>query len=93
MNKLYRYEYNTQCENLLDDIRPMLWEFEIIRHTPKGCFIQVGQKTKFVLNSAKNRYAYETVDLAKEAFIRRKRNEIAILKNRIKVAEAYLFVI
>jgi len=74
----------------LDDVNPILWEFDIIKYTPKGCFIQVGRKRKFVLKDAKNRYAYETPTLAKDGFIRRKKNEIAILKQRIKVAEAYL---
>ena len=89
-NKLYRYEYNRQTENPLDKVEPVLLDFEIKRTTKKGCFITVYRKDVFVLSSAKNRFAYPSPEEAKQGFIRRKKSELTILKQRIQLAEAYL---
>ena len=87
---LYRYEYNYHCEDPLECVEPILWEFEVIKYTPKGCFIQVGRKKRFILKHASKHWAHPSAELAMEGFRRRKKVEISILKQRIKVAEAYL---
>lgn len=58
--------------------------------TPKGARLENGV---FVLNSATKRYAYETVDLAKESFIARKKRLIQIHQSRINQAEQALKLI
>ena len=90
MEKLYRYEYDNTVENALDRINLVLHEFEVVKTTDKGVFISIHGKKRFVLTAANNKFAYSTPELAMEGFITRKKNEISILKQRIKVAEAYL---
>lgn len=68
-----------------------LWaqEFPIIKRTPRGCWITLGTgKKKFVLGSAKKRYAYPTKREAMEALVYRKSRHIAILRFQLKQARA-----
>lgn len=66
----------------------LLKEYRIVRHTPKGVWIEVQPgypkpKLKFVLNDSRKRWAHDTRDGAKTSFLARKRRQLSILHNRI----------
>lgn len=90
MEKLYRYEYDRSTEHYIGSINPILHEFEVLNHTPKGLFIKISRKKRFILNSAKNKYAYATPELAMKGFINRQHNMIKILQRQIDIAKAYI---
>ena len=64
--------------------------FPVVKETPKGCWIDVYGKRKFVLNDSTKRYAYPTKELALQAFIARKRRQCGILRAQLKNAEGLL---
>jgi len=72
--------------------------FRVTKVTPKGVWItgedyrysQYGTKERFVLNSAKKRYAYTTVDEALASYRIRKERHIHHLESRLLVARAGL---
>ncbi|MCP4604518.1 MAG: hypothetical protein GY847_29020 [Proteobacteria bacterium] len=69
-----------------------LCEFKVIRHTPKGVFIDYGFKEKFVLNDAIKKFAYSTKRQALANFIRRRKMQVKILRSKLHVAETALSV-
>lgn len=75
--KLYRYEplrtYN----------RFSFIEFKVIKTTPQGAWICVDGFKKFVLLTARKRYACITKREAVESFIARKRKQLKILRDQI----------
>ena len=64
--------------------------FPVVKETPKGCWIDVYGKRKFVLNDSTKRYAYPTKELALQSFIARKRRQAGILRAQLKNAEGLL---
>lgn len=78
-NVLYRYQ-NTGDVVLLEHL-------PIQKRTDKGCWIWDGYKRRFVVESVK-RYAYPTLELAKEGFLARKRRQLSILRAQQSAVEA-----
>jgi deoxyribodipyrimidine photolyase-like uncharacterized protein len=62
----------------------------VAKETPKGCWIDVYGKRKFILNDAVKRYACPTKELALQSFIARKRRQCAILRAQLENAEGLL---
>lgn len=62
-------------------------EFEVVKETPKGVWLDVYGKRKFVLNLAYKRWAYPTAKEALESLIARKTRYLSILHARIRLAE------
>jgi hypothetical protein len=100
---LYRYEDRTYSLGLnqFDDPLPgytlkvELQEYRIIKRTPQGAWIVYGSWSmhtpkRFVLLSARKRFACETKEEALESFKARKRKQIKILKAQLKRAEMAL---
>lgn len=84
----YRYENHWYSEDRGTEI--YLHEWTVDKHTPKGVWIsRYGQK-KFVLNDARKRYAYPTIELAKKSFIARKQHQIGHLRTQLDHAERAL---
>ena len=81
-----------------------LLRFQVIRHTPKGAFVernplghwrQVKSKPRFILDIPEGyigckRFAYPTVEQAKTSFLRRKEVHISRLEDQIVFAKAAL---
>lgn len=67
-----------------------LQEWPVVKHTPKGVWLGIYGQKKFVLNDARKRYAYPTIELAKKSFIARKQHQIARLRSQLKHAEMAL---
>ena len=92
---LYRYEDYLvsagvdEFDNPLGppSVKVSLRKFSVIKKTPKGVWIDIFLGKRFVLSSARKRYACQTVEEAKDSFIARKNRQIHILGNRIKHAE------
>jgi len=51
------------------------------------------KNTRFVLSTAKKKFACETIELAKESFIARKNRQLSILKRQIRDVEEALYII
>ncbi len=88
---LYRYE-GTHWGDEGGPVSSRLYAhtFHVVKETPKGCWIDVYGKRKFILNDAVKRYAYPTKELALQSFIARKRRQCAILRAQLKNAEGLL---
>lgn len=63
-------------------------EFRVIKHTPKGVWLDVYGRKRFVLNTSRKRYAHASIDEARASFIRRKECQIGILMVRVGNARA-----
>jgi hypothetical protein len=78
----------------LGDVAVSLQEYRVIKETPKGVWVQYGnslfKEKRFVLRTARKRFAYPTKELAKESFIARKEAQIRINKDQIRRAEQAL---
>ena len=96
---LYRYEgYILEEGYLYEDgsYRPPLVEvrlqrFFVIRRTPKGAWIRYYTgKQKFVLLTARKRFACQTIEEARVSFIARKKRQICLLTHTLEAAKAEL---
>ena len=68
-------------------------DYVVIRETPQGKWISPfdGASTKrWVSNTGKKRFAHETPDGARQAFIRRRTRQIGILEAQLERAKAEL---
>ena len=69
-------------------------EFQVKKHTPKGCWIepddyrprQTFNGWRFVAYGTHKRFAHLTIDDAMESFIARKRRQASIYRTRCKIA-------
>ena len=96
--KFYRYE-DVHYE---DGPRIQLYEFDLLRETPKGYWI-IPKYTLFdveeeedkiwVSKTARKRYAYPTKEEALEGFYHRKRRYAEILRSRLSATEYVLDMI
>lgn len=69
-------------------VRVCILKFEVDKLTPKGVWISRGfMGRRFVLKSARKRYACPTLAEALESFVARKRKQINIYSRRISNAE------
>jgi|GEM_PF-3014061 len=103
---LYRYvdvAYSLGCDEYDNpypgyNLKVELKKFKIIKRTPKGAWLAfydglfLEDSKKFVLLSARKKYACETKELALESFVARKRRQVRILGSCIKRAETALFI-
>lgn len=95
---LYRYEevkYSRGCDAFDNpypgyDLKVSLWEHKILRRTPKGVWIDDFSTEKFVLLSARKKFACETKEDALESFKRRKQKQIRILESQLEGARLAL---
>lgn len=78
----YRYDSNSDGRYIY------LQEFTVAKVTPKGVWLQ--DIKKFILNNARKRFAYPTVELAKESFIIRKEWRIRYLIGELEATEKAL---
>lgn len=80
----YRYDSHNQ------DI--VLNEYQLIKETPKGYWINVyyNEFNKWVSKTSIKRYAYPTKKEALNSFIQRKIRQQGILKNQLKMCENHL---
>ena len=71
-----------------------LWAhtYNVVKQTPKGVWIydQYCLRRRFVLNSARKRYALPTIKEAKESYRERKLCQIAILDRQLNTAKTCL---
>lgn len=64
------------------NVRVAVRVFEVEKHTPKGVWLKAFMFRRFVLASAKRRFACPTLDEALESFKKRKAKQLAILKRK-----------
>lgn len=83
----YRY-YDLQS---ISEPEPELKEFEVLRHTEKGVWIDHWAGEKFILNNARRRFAYPTKELALDSYIQRKQKQIKHAENLLAHAKAMLY--
>lgn len=79
------------------DIRVILREYDIIKKTPKGFWINYCKDTgknkfRFVLSNARKKFAHETIEAAAESFVARKERQIKILKAQLECAKKELCI-
>lgn len=95
-NVLYRYEDYLEAAGVDEwdipvgrpRVRVVLHQFPVIRWTPKGAWISLGAgERKFVLLTARKRYALRTRREALLSFIKRKKRQCVILRARLRNAE------
>ena len=86
---LYRYDYMISYDDYYDihpspEIKLLLVDFNVVKHTPTGYKIDMGYNTKqkFVVSAGKKRYAYPTKEEALRSLIARKRVHIKILNRQ-----------
>ena len=64
-----------------------LIKIPVRKHTPKGVWLGWSAPGRFVLTSARKRYACPTAEEAKESFIARKKRQASIYRARLRDAE------
>lgn len=98
----YRYQDSLRAGSYIDDFESMigpsqvvvtLYKYRVIKHTPKGVWLEHRGGKKFVLKEARRRFAAPTVVEAKRDFIARKNRQIGIYSARIETAEKALAII
>lgn len=93
---LYRYEDVVYATPFDDEgrypgtLKLELREYAVLRRTAKGVWIGVGGDERFVLTTARRRYACLTIEEACESFIARKKAEIRIHEARVARARQAL---
>lgn len=80
---LYRYDDPAGPERM--GAKAYLSIFRIDSHTPKGYWI-CGKK-RFVLIKARKKFAYESIEAAKESYRRRKFRQVRILEAKLESAQ------
>lgn len=67
-----------------------LREYDVLRHTPKGVWLDVDGADRFVLKQAHKRFACPTIEEAKQSFIARKLRQVQIHEARVRHAKEAL---
>jgi hypothetical protein len=62
-------------------------EHDVIKHTPKGVWLNAYGEKKFVRRDARKRFACPTKEEALESFVARKKRQIGILSAQLRNAE------
>jgi hypothetical protein len=103
-NKVYRYEdclYSTGSEEYgyHAEVQLELVEFNIVKETPKGIWIQFGtfveprkEGRKFINLHSRKKFATFTKKEAIESYIKRKQRQIIILNARLATAQQALIM-
>lgn len=71
-------------------IELLLRVYPVLRHTPKGVWLDTYTGKKFVLRDAYKQFACPTLEKAMESYIARKKRQIAIYHARLETAERAL---
>jgi hypothetical protein len=92
----FRQSYGTDewDESTGYHIRLSCFEYRVIKHTPKGVWLQQPYcpKNKFVLKNAKKRFAYPTKREALISYIARQKRRLSILRSQIEDSKMGLHV-
>lgn len=99
----YRYHAFRESTGIFDSewsescgyhIRLSCFEYRVIKHTPKGVWLQQPYRPdkKFVLKDAKKRFVYPTKREALISYIARQKRRLLILRSQIKDSEMGLSV-
>ena len=100
--KFYRYEDKRHCSiDEFDDIngsyvKIYLLQYDVIKKTPKGVWISYsldfnGNYKKFILLTARKKYANSTKEKALNDYLYRKKRQVQILKSRLNNAKDALY--
>lgn len=73
-----------------DGVRLYVYEFPVLKRTPRGYIIDDFGKRRFVLEDARKLYASPKIDIAWQSFVARKKRQISIYRSRLKMAELAL---
>ena len=65
-------------------------EYPVVAVTPRGVHLSVWGQRKWVSASARKRFAYPTLELAKASFIARKKRQILLLSTQLVAAKRLL---
>jgi hypothetical protein len=84
--KYYRYEDSRTTNGIHVYFR----EFDVIKETPRGVWIDIYGAKRFVLKEARKRYACPSKEEAKESFKARKTRQIKILTKQLENAKRAL---
>lgn len=68
-------------------------EFDVVKETPRGVWLEMYGTKRFCLKNARKRYACPTQVEAKESFIARKKRQIKILTKQLEHAKLALEMI
>jgi len=105
MNDTYFYRYDDYLEHydyyhLIPVVKIILKKFKVIKKTDCGAWVQKYEENqlfpdfcsdkRFVLLRARKKFAYPTIEEAKESFIKRKTSQIRIVKKQLQRAEIAL---
>lgn len=88
--KMYRYKEVRYTNYILMLVK---MEFEVIKETPKGYWIDNYGKKRFVLKESIKRYACLTPEEAFISYQARKRRQLKILRAKVAETEAALRLI
>jgi hypothetical protein len=75
------YRYDDDYGDLDNGIRIQFRKFRILRATKAMVLLDVGYTPTFVLKDARKRFAYPTIELARESFEIRKRRQLQHINN------------
>ncbi len=89
---LYRYDERDYGEGCHPAVRIQLYEYSVVRETPKGYWIRIPYYfgKKWVSNYTKKRFAYPSTEEAMLSFKARKRRQVAILEYKLSRASMAL---
>ncbi len=89
MGKLYRYQdpYYEDVDNI-EELEAE--EYVIYKTTPKGYWIRIYEKGKWVPKKGINIFAWEREKDALFNYFMRKKYQVEVLKNQLKFAELFL---
>lgn len=69
-------------------------QFRVVEHTPKGVYVQDSLNSRaerhLVIDSHRKKFAYPTIEGARDNFVARKKRHIVLLNNSIYNAESAL---
>jgi len=91
VEKYYRYQdqsvsVGSEEFGFHSAVRVELYEYEVLKHTEHGVWILYygnPNARKFVLSTARKKFAHPTIEAAKESFVARKTKQIKIYTSRI----------
>jgi hypothetical protein len=94
---MFRYDTITYAVSDFDflnrnRIEIILNEYQIIKHTKCGVWIDLYGRKKFINTNAVKQYAYDTKHKAMVSFKKRKQKQCKILENQLANAKQALFL-
>lgn len=98
---LYRYEMMRYSLGVDEWDNPIpgcrvdvsLHDYPIVKRTPKGAWIDIYGRRRFVLLSARKQFACETPEQAARSFVARKQRQLRILQEQTKEVERALAIL